>query len=131
MLIYFIAGSINSKANYLWRRIVARNWNIKEYFLILLNDDSDWTMMACISMYARLCKRAYHNISCILARVPVEETSKEIVTSAPESSSGISYWLKQNNFDSLTPKSDQQLISPISIPLKQTLRSRVKLITTN
>lgn len=88
-------------------------------------------MMACISMYARLCKRAYHSISCILARVPVEETSKEIVTSAPESSSGISYWLKQNNFDSLTPKSDQQLISPISIPLKQTLRSRVKLITTN
>ena len=37
-------------------------------------------MMACISMYARLCKHAYHNISCILARVPVEETSKEIVT---------------------------------------------------
>ena len=95
MLIYFIAGSINSKANYLWRRIVARDWNIKEYFLILLNDNSDWTMMACIYMYARLCKHAYHNISCILARVPVEETSKEIVTSAPESSSGISYWLNQ------------------------------------
>ena len=131
MLIYFIAGSINSKANYLWRRIVARDWNIKEYFLILLNDNSDWTMMACIYMYARLCKHAYHNISCILARVPVEETSNLNSHQRPWVFFRYQLLVETNSFDSLTPKSDQQLISPISIPLKQTLRSRVNLITTN